>query len=92
MPRSLTNITNYVLIMKLILQLILILLIIGFGTGFYFIFIDNPIGNKIVGVAVLLMAFILLPLFLYYRYKNKNMSDYKLDNNKINTFLENMKM
>ena len=78
--------------MKQILQVILILLIISFSTGFYFLFIGNPIGNKIVGIAVLTMAFVLFPLFLYHRFKNKNMNDYKLDNTKINEFIENMKM
>ena len=78
--------------MKQVLQVILVLLIISFGTGFYFLFIENPIGNKIVGVAVLTMAFVFFPLFLYYRFKNKNMDDYKIDNTKINEFIENMKM
>ncbi len=78
--------------MKQILQIILILLLLGFGTGFYFLFVGNPIGNKIVGIAVLTMAFILFPLFLYHRLKDKNMNDYKLDNTKINEFIENMKL
>ena len=33
-------------------------------------------GEKIIGLGVLFGAFIYLPIFLYHRWKNKNISDY----------------
>jgi len=46
---------------------------------FYGIYLNNQVygsGEKIVGAGVLFFCFVFLPLFLYYRYRNKNIEDY----------------
>jgi len=35
-------------------------------------------GEKFIGIGVMLFAFILLPLFIYYRYRNKDLRNYSL--------------
>ncbi len=57
--------------MKLILRIIL-LLIIGFVLVGYYIenFTENN-GKLYIGIGVSLFAFILMPLFVYSRYKNR---------------------
>ena len=36
------------------------------------------IGDKWVGIAILTASFILMPLFIYHRWKNKKVKDYML--------------
>ncbi len=55
--------------------------ILNLGLFFYGLYLQYVLHDqtyqKIMGVGVLLMVFILLPLFLYYRYKDKSIEDYK---------------
>jgi len=38
-------------------------------------------GEKIIGISVLIFAFILMPLFIYLRYKDKDLSKFRLNQN-----------
>ena len=57
----------------------------GFGVGFYIkIAESNPeLGDKIIGLSVLFSTFIFMPLFLYHRWKGKDIKDYVLDKDKL---------
>lgn len=61
----------------LIVLIIIILGFIGFG---YFEKNNGLNGDKWIGTGVLLIAFVLMPLFIYHRYKNKNAKDYLMTN------------
>ena len=62
--------------MKVILQ-ILLTIVIGFiGYGYYINYNITGQGEKFIGIGVLIFAFILMPLFIYHRYKNKDLSRY----------------
>jgi len=50
-----------------------------------------PQGEKIIGISVLLFTFVLLPLFLYYRFRNKNLKDYMLTKENIDKMIEKYK-
>ena len=61
------------------LQLLAVLGFIGFG---YFLKNKGSLeGDKWIGIGVLVLAFVLMPTFIYYRYRNKKLSDYKLNFN-----------
>jgi len=62
--------------LKVVLRILVAIEIILFSIGFYLKNTNPQKGNFIVGLAVLGMAFILLPFFLYTRYKNKKLSQY----------------
>jgi len=63
--------------MNTIIKILAIMILIAVGTGFYFRMNDNTIlGDRIIGIAVLASAFILMPIFLYVRWKGKNLKDY----------------
>ena len=62
--------------MKRFLQLFFILEILALIFGFYTKSQNEFQGNRIIGIAVVLFAFVFLPLFIYYRYKGKNIHDY----------------
>jgi len=62
--------------LKFILRLLLFIEVGLLSVGFYLKNANPTKGNFIVGIAVLGMAFILLPFFLFIRYKNKKLSQY----------------
>ena len=65
--------------MSTIIKILAILIAIAIGTGFYFRIQDDLLlGDRIIGIAVLASAFILMPLFLYHRWKGKKLKDYTL--------------
>ena len=56
-----------------------ILILAGVGTGFYYRLNDDMLlGDRIIGLSVLAFAFILMPIFLYVRWKGKKLEDYTL--------------
>ncbi len=65
--------------MNLVMKILGILILILIGTGFYFRIDDNIIlGDRLIGIGVLLSAFILLPIFLVVRWRGKKLEDYTL--------------
>ncbi|MHB1146121.1 MAG: hypothetical protein ACYC01_00845 [Lutibacter sp.] len=64
---------KYVIIFTLILSLGML------GTGFYLKNAGNANGEIVIGLGVLMVAFVLMPLFIYHRYKDKNISDFTFD-------------
>ena len=71
--------------MKYVLWICFIIMLGGFGVGFYIKIIEtNPeLGDKIIGLSVLFSTFIFMPLFLYHRWKGKDIKDYVLDKEKL---------
>ena len=71
--------------MKYILGFCFIIMLAGFGYGYYEkSFNDNlEIGERIIGLSVLFSVFIFMPLFLYHRWKDKDIKDYVLDKEKM---------
>lgn len=66
--------------MKYIIRIILVTIIGSIGYGYYLKNTGATDGDKWVGIGVLLIAFVLMPLFIYHRYKNKNVKDYLMSN------------
>lgn len=65
--------------MKFVIIFILILSLGMMGTGFYLKNSGDANGEIVIGIGMLIVAFILMPLFIYHRYKNKNISDFTFD-------------
>ncbi|WP_457616807.1 hypothetical protein [Lutibacter sp.] len=66
--------------MKYFLWFLFFGVLILLGTG-YFIKDsgDFSTGNTIIGIGVSIIAFVLMPLFIYHRYKNKDLSQFKFN-------------
>jgi len=47
--------------------------------GFYVKSNGDANGEIVIGIGVLAIAFIFMPLFIYHRYKNKNIKDFTFD-------------
>lgn len=71
--------------MKYVLWICFIIMCGGFGSGFYIkILGESPeLGDKIIGLSVLFSSFIFMPLFLYHRWKDKDIKDYVMDKEKL---------
>jgi hypothetical protein len=65
--------------MKYILRILIVLFISFIIYGYYLNSLVGKSGDKWIGIGVLIMAFVLMPLFLWSRYKNKKLTDFKLD-------------
>ncbi|MAN29149.1 MULTISPECIES: hypothetical protein [Mesonia] len=66
--------------MKYVIIVLFIAIAIATGVGLYIItFEENEsLGNIIMGITVLASSFILMPLFIYHRWKGKKLEDYTL--------------
>jgi len=64
--------------MKTIIKILFFFNLALFFYGGYLQYIaEDPGYQKIMGSGVLLLVFVLLPLFLWYRYKDKKLEDYQ---------------
>lgn len=66
--------------MKHVLRIILIIVLAMLITGFYLKNSGDYTGEIIVGIGVLIIAFVLMPLFIFHRYKNKDLKSFELKN------------
>ncbi len=65
--------------MKYIIRTLFIAIVVLICVGYYFKNSgDHTTGDKLVGVAILAASFILMPIFIYHRWKNKKVKDYML--------------
>jgi hypothetical protein len=65
--------------MKYIIRILFIAIILLICVGYYFKNLgDHNTGDKLVGIGILVSSFILMPIFIYHRWKNKNVKDYML--------------
>ena len=64
--------------MKYLIKFLLIISFIGLCLGFYVKLENNVSGDYLIGVSLMLLMFIVMPLFIYNRWKNKDIKDYML--------------
>ena len=63
-------------------KVLIVLLISIIGSLIYGFSIKNngeTTGEIVIGITVLTIAFVFMPLFIYHRYKNKNVKDFTFD-------------
>lgn len=62
-----------------ICAVLLVLILMGVGYGFYLrLNGEIRLGDKFIGVSVLVFAFLLMPIFLVHRWRGKRLQDYTL--------------
>ena len=75
--------------MNTIIKILSIGLLVAVASGFYFKAYGDPaMGDKILGLSVLTFSFVLLPLFLYHRWKGKKLEDYTLSDKNLKKMKE----
>ena len=65
-------------IMKYFLQFLVLSSIIGICYGLYLKPVKPQNGDLLVGLSLVLLIFITMPVFIYRRWKNKDVKDYML--------------
>jgi len=65
--------------MKFVISFVLIVVLGMLSYGYYVKQSGDGNGEIIIGISVLAVAFVLMPLFIYHRYKNKNLKDFTFD-------------
>ena len=65
--------------MKFTLIFLLILILGTLSYGFYIKNNTGENGEIMIGISVLAIAFVFMPLFIFHRYKNKNIKDFTFD-------------
>lgn len=69
--------------MKYVLQILLIAVIISLGVGFFIKSTDEATGQLIIGLSIVVGFFVLMPLFIYHRWKDRDVKDYMLNKENI---------
>lgn len=77
--------------MKLFLKILFIIFIGTLITGFLLKRIQHPNADVIIGLDILFLAFIFMPLFIYYRYKKGKYKKYVIDPKSKNPFKVNQR-
>lgn len=66
--------------MKSLLKILLVIVVGFIIFGYYTNYLNEGEGEKFIGIGILILTFILMPLFIYQRYKNKDLSQYTFKN------------
>ncbi|CAL2102360.1 conserved protein of unknown function [Tenacibaculum sp. 190130A14a] len=67
--------------MKTVLKILFIIFLLWMVTGAYLLNTEHPKARIVMGLGVLYMAFILMPIFIYHRYKDGKYKKYIINNN-----------
>ena len=57
--------------------------IIGIFIGYYFKLENEILGNRIIGISVIIFVLLFMPLFIYNSWKGKKLSDYTFSDENI---------
>ena len=74
--------------MRVLLLILLIAVIGGTATGFYIKPENEATGNLIIGISVVVTFFVLIPLFIYFRWNKRSFKDYMLTKENIEKMRE----
>ncbi len=67
--------------MKIVLKVLFIIFLIWMVVGIYLLNTNHEKSKIVMGLGVLYMSFILMPIFIYHRYKDGKYKKYIIDNN-----------
>ncbi len=74
--------------MRTVLLILLIAVIVGTATGFYIKPEDEATGDLIIGISIVVTFFVLIPLFIYFRWNKRSFKDYMLTKENIERMRE----
>lgn len=66
--------------MKIVIRILLVIVIGFIGSGLYMQSIKSEKAELFIGLGVLILAFLLIPLFVYHGYKGKDLTRYSFKN------------
>ncbi|MBT4414333.1 hypothetical protein SAMN04487762_0300 [Polaribacter sp. Hel1_33_78] len=69
--------------MKLALKIMFVIFLVWMTIGFYLINIEHQKAQVVMGLGVFYFSFLLMPLFIYYRYRDGKYKKYILNDEKL---------
>lgn len=75
--------------MKLVLKILFVIFIVWMCVGIYLLNTEHEKAQIVMGLGVFYMAFILMPVFIFFRYRDGKYKKYQIDDNKINEWRKN---
>lgn len=67
--------------MKKLIIILFIIFLLWMVVGGYLVSSEHPKAQIVMGLGVFFMAFVLMPLFIYYRYKDGKYKKYQINDN-----------
>ena len=68
--------------MKTLIKILFVIFLIWMATGIYLLNTQHEKAQIVMGLGVLYMSFILMPIFIYHRYKDGKYKKYVIQNEK----------
>ena len=75
--------------MKTLLKILFVVFIIWMCVGVYLLQTEHPKAQIVMGLGVFYLSFLLMPVFIFYRYKGGKYKKYQLNDEKIKNMLKN---
>ncbi|WKD85366.1 hypothetical protein KCTC32516_00706 [Polaribacter huanghezhanensis] len=75
--------------MKTLLKSLFIIFILWMCIGIYLLKTDHPKAEIVMGLGVFYLSFLLMPIFIYHRYRDGKYKKYQLDDEKIKGWMKN---
>ena len=69
--------------MKVALKIMFVIFLVWMTIGFYLINIEHQKAQVVMGLGVFYFSFLLMPLFIYYRYRDGKYKKYILNDEKL---------
>ena len=77
--------------MKLLVKILFIIFIVWMCVGGYLLQTEHPKAQIVMGLGVFFMSFILMPVFIYHRYRDGKYKKYQINDEKIKEWTKNAK-
>ncbi|MFT5761950.1 MAG: hypothetical protein ACI8WA_001074 [Polaribacter sp.] len=75
--------------MKLVLKILFIIFILWMSIGIFLLKTEHPKAEIVMGLGVFYLSFLLMPIFIYYRYKDGKYKKYQLNDQKLKELMKN---
>ncbi|WOC39320.1 hypothetical protein [Polaribacter sp. HL-MS24] len=69
--------------MKYLLKIMFIIFVVWIAIGIYLIQMEHPKAHIVMGLGIFYFSFLLMPIFIYHRYKDGKYKKYILNDQKL---------
>ena len=75
--------------MKTLLKVLFVIFIVWLSVGIYLLKTAHPKAEIVMGLGVFYLSFLLMPIFIYHRYKDGKYKKYQLNDEKLKGWMKN---
>ena len=76
--------------MKLALKIMFVIFLVWMALGAYLINTEHEKAQVVMGLGVLYLSFIFMPIFIYFRYKDRKYKKYIINDEKLRSAFKNV--